>query len=694
MAGFRPSEHDVYLFHQGRLFESAKLFGAHPSSQDGVAGVRFAVWAPKARLVRLTGTFNDWNGEGYDMHKQGHSGIWTLFVPHIGPGELYKFEIHTRDGNKLLKADPYAFHFEVRPKTASVIYDLSGYEWSDQQWMADRAKTAPYDRPLNIYEVHLGSWRQKEFSTIRKETGHTDTVSGHVGSNTTDREQAALAQAAPDRTNGQQRDVYNKFDEFYTYRELADELVDYAADMGYTHIELLPVMEHPFDGSWGYQGTGYFSVTSRYGTPHDFMYFVDRCHQKGIGVILDWVPGHFARDAHGLRWFDGTPQFEYEDPHKANNPIWGTSHFDLGKGEVISYLISNALFWMDTFHIDGLRVDAVAHMLYLNYGREDREKIYNVQGGEENLEAVQFLQLLNQEVFKRYPHNLMIAEESTDWPLVSAPTDRGGLGFNYKWNMGWMNDVLEYMEMDPIYRRYHHQSLTFSFMYAFSENYVLPFSHDEVVHLKKSMLDKMPGDYWQKFASLRLLYGYMFAHPGKKLIFMGGEFGQFDEWSELKALDWFLLDYDMHKKMQDYVRKLNHFYLQNTALWEQDHSPEGIEWIDADNDEQSIVIFIRKGKSKGDFLLTVANFTPVFHEKFRIGVPYADSYTEVLNSDDLAFGGSGQINRKKIVVERMSWHQRSYSVSLNVPPLGMTVLKPNVHPNKVTKPVSKGETQH
>ncbi|ANE45578.1 1,4-alpha-glucan branching protein [Paenibacillus swuensis] len=629
MSGTFPSSHDIYLFHQGNLFHSYRMLGAHPLTEDGLAGTRFTVWAPNAREVRLAGSFNGWQTEQHPMHRIEESGLWTLFVPGVTQGDLYKYEVHAHNGEIKLKADPYAFYAELRPNTASIVYPLDGYEWGDIAWNKNKKKKGAvvYNNPLNIYEVHLGTWKIKG-----KEL-------------------------------------------FYTYEELATELVDYAVELGYTHIELLPVSEHPFDRSWGYQITGYFAVTSRYGTPDQFKMFVDRAHQQGVGVIVDWVPGHFCKDDHGLRLFDGTPQFEPQDPRIAEKKQWGTLSFDFGKPEVMSFLISNALFWMDVYHVDGLRVDAVASMLYLGFGNNEEDPPLNRDGGQENLEAVDFLRKLNETVFSEYPQALMMAEDSTDWPLVTGPTDQGGLGFNYKWNMGWMNDVLEYMETETHARKHRHNLLTFSFMYTYSENYVLPFSHDEVVHGKKSLLDKMPGDYWQKFAGLRTLYGYQMAHPGKKLLFMGGELGHFAEWKDLWEIDWFLLDYDMHAAMHRYVKDLNHFYQAQAPLWQLDHSHEGFQWIDADDEAQSIVSFIRQGVKKTDFLICVTNFTPATYMEYRVGVPRAGTYTEVLNSDAVPYGGSGQVNSEPVKAERVPWHNQPYSITMKVPPLAAVMFE-------------------
>jgi 1,4-alpha-glucan branching enzyme len=605
--------------------------GAQLVKEEGrVTGVRFTVWAPNAREIRVVGEFNGWNGDAHQMRAIDYSsGVWTLFIPGLDEGAIYKYEIVTSWGQKQLKADPYAFFSERRPNTASIVADLSGYRWNDDEWRNSQAYGTSYEKPMSIYEVHFGTWKM-----------------GPEG-------------------------------RFLTYREMADQLVEYVSDMGYTHIELLPLSEHPFDRSWGYQITGYYSVTSRYGSPHDFMYFVDRCHQKGIGVIMDWVPGHFCKDDHGLRLFDGTPLYEYTDSRKAEKEEWGTLTFDYGRPEVMSFLISNALFWMDVYHIDGFRIDAVASMLYLNFGRSE-ELVRNELGGPENLEAIRFIKKLNQVIFEHYPHSLMMAEDSTDWPLVCTPTDCGGLGFNYKWNMGWMNDVLRYMKLEQDERRANHHLLTFSFMYAWSENYVLPLSHDEVVHGKKSLLDKMPGDYWRKFANLRLLYGYMMAHPGKKLMFMGGEFGQFHEWKDLEGdqQDWHLLDYDMHRSMHRYVRELNHMYREEESLWIRDHQPGGFEWIDPDNAEQSVVSFIRWGKTKRSHVIVICNFTPYTYGEYRVGVPQPGKYAELFNSDLDIYGGSGHKHEKVLVTEKIPWHFRHYSVSVKLPPLAVLILKP------------------
>ncbi len=613
------------MFESNNLFHSYTFFGAHLVSKNEEEGVIFRVWAPNAKEVRVIGDFNQWSGDDHLMVKDV-SGVWTLFIPRLKSGDLYKYEIITKSGEILRKADPYAFYSELRPNTASIIYSFPQFPWQDMQWELNKRITSPYSQPLNIYEVHLGSWRKKEENT------------------------------------------------FYNYREIAPILIDYVLKMGYTHIEILPLAEHPLDESWGYQGVGYYSITSRYGTPEDFMYFVNQCHQKGIGVILDWVPGHFCKDEHGLIQFDGTPLYEYEDKNKAEKAIWGTLGLDLGKKEIQSFLISNAIFLMDVFHIDGLRIDAVASMLYLDFDKEHGEWNPNQYGGNQNLEAIDFLKKLNKAVFHYYPNALMMAEESTSYPLVSAPTYLGGLGFNFKWNMGWMNDMVHYMEMDPIFRKYHHQLITFSFFYAFSENFILPLSHDEVVHGKRSLLNKMFGDYWQKFAGLRLLYGYMMTHPGKKLMFMGGEFAQYDEWKDKEELDWHLLEYESHQTMHQYVKELNRFYLAHSMLWELDHQQSGFEWIDPHDTNQSIITFMRKNK-QGEFLIVVCNFTPVSYSNYLIGVPTLGEYQELWNSDHIEYGGTGIRNEGKLQARPIQWHTQPNSLNICIPPLSIIIFQ-------------------
>ncbi|MDO9535296.1 MAG: 1,4-alpha-glucan branching protein GlgB [Bacillota bacterium] len=624
---FAPQNDDLYLFHEGSHLFSYRLLGAHILDEKGMKGVRFTVWAPHAREVKVVGDFNGWHPHSHPMNRADRSGIWWLFVPEACEGDLYKFVIHTQQGEVLLKADPYAFCAEFRPGTASRICSLEGYNWCDEMWQHRQENNSVFNRPMSIYEIHLGSWKRKD--------------------------------------NG----------DFYSYRELADELPDYVKSMGFTHVELLPLGEHPHDGSWGYQATGYYAVTSRYGTPADFMHLIDCFHQKGIGVIMDWVPGHFCKDAPGLREFDGTALYEYIDSLRSINTEWDTLNFDLGKPEVQNFLISNAFFWMDKYHIDGLRVDAVANMLYLDYGKKRGRWIPNKYGGRENLEAVSFLKKMNEDVFKYFPKALMIAEESTQWPLVSAPTYLGGLGFNFKWNMGWMNDILNYMQNEPVNRKNCHNMLTFSFWYIFSENFILPLSHDEVVHCKKSLLDKMPGDYWQKFANLRALYGFMIAHPGKKLLFMGGELGQFSEWRYNEELDWNLLDFELHRKLHFYVRELNLFYQKEKRLWELDHTAGGFQWIDAHDRNQSIISFMRKANDH-EFMIVVCNFTPVVRENYRIGVPSLEKYREIFNSDLEIYGGSDQGNFDLLEASPLRWHDQACSITIKIPPLAVIILEP------------------
>ena len=611
------TDYDIHLFHEGQSFESFRVFGAHLTEQNGKKGTSFCVWAPHAKQVSVVGNFNNWDRNNHQMKKMSEEGIWNLFIEGIEEGEIYKYEIITSSDETLLKADPYAFQSEVRPNTASVVADLTGFNWTDQKWKRRKRQRQPYDRPLAIYEVHLGSWK------------------------------------------------LNDEKELYSYQELSEMLIPYVLEHGFTHIELLPIIEHPYDRSWGYQGTGYFSATSRFGKPKDLMYFINACHEENIGVIIDWVPGHFCKDAHGLYMFDGQPTYEYAHEHDRENYIWGTANFDLGKTEVQSFLISNALFWIEYFHVDGFRVDAVANMLYWPNSNELVENPY----------AISFLKKLNEAVFIKDPDILMIAEDSTDWPMVTAPTSSDGLGFNYKWNMGWMNDILSYMEASPESRKELHHKVTFSLVYAFSENFILPFSHDEVVHGKKSLLNKMPGDYWQKFAQLRLLYGFMFTHPGKKLLFMGGEFGQYDEWKDLEQLDWVLEDYEMHNKMRVYFKQLLSIYSKQKPLFELDHSDEGFEWIDVNNREQSIFSFIRKSRKENELLVVVLNFKPVVYHDYKVGVPVDTEYVEIINSDEMQFGGSGQTNPKNIKAVEEEFHGRPYHISMTIPPYGAVILR-------------------
>lgn len=624
-----PNDLPLYLFHSGRNYKAQQFFGAHKTG-DGV--FTFRVWAPHAVKVCLIGDFNDWDENGCPLTKLNDGGAWECTVGGVKPFDAYKFLIVTRDGRRVFKADPYAVHSETRPGTASKIF-IGDYKWRDGAWLKKRKEGDVYSSPVNIYEMHLGSWRK------------------HPDGNP------------------------------FTYRELAADLVPYVKNMGYTHIELLPVTEHPFDGSWGYQVTGYFSVTSRYGTPDDFKYLVDECHRAGIGVILDWVPAHFPKDAHGLFEFDGEPCYEYADLNKGEHMQWGTKIFDYGKNEVRSFLISNACFFFDEYHIDGLRVDAVASMLYLDYGREKGQWSPNINGGNENLEAVEFLKQLNETVFSQHGDVMMIAEESTSWPLVSRPVYLGGLGFNFKWNMGWMNDILKYCSLDGIYKKFNHDLVTFSFFYAFSENFVLPISHDEVVHGKCSLINKMPGDYEEKFAGVRAFLGYMYAHPGKKLLFMGSEFGQFIEWDYKKELDWLLLDYEKHRLLKDYSRELNRFYKKNTPMWQIDYSWEGFSWIVSDDKDNSVIAFVRTDRS-GERIIAVCNFTNVMRCSYRMGVPESGSYEIVFNSDDAKFGGTGEKIKKTYKAVPIMLHGFNNSVELTLPPMSVLYLKHKKTPSK------------
>lgn len=643
MPGAAPTEKDIYLFHEGTSYHSYRILGAHPAVEDGLEGVRFTVWAPHARHVGLASDFNGWNGAKDSLHKIPDSGIWTRFFPGIGTGTFYKFDIEGPHRERFLKADPYAFQAELRPATASVVTDLGGYEWGDAAWR--RKKRGPYAKPVNIYEIHLGTWRRKEDGSL------------------------------------------------YSYREIADLLIPYLKRMNYTHVEFMPLAEHPYDLSWGYQCTGYYAVTSRFGSPHDFMYLVDACHQADIGVILDWVPAHFTKDAHGLRMFDGTPLFEYADPLKAEKPGWGTLSFDYGKPEVRSFLISNALFWLDVFHIDGLRVDAVTSMIRLDFEKKEGQFPLNERGGVENLEAIRFLQQLNTTVFAYFPHTLMMAEESSAWPGVTAPVSENGLGFNYKWNMGWMNDTLDYVEAPFEQRPSKHNLLTFPIVYAYSENFALPLSHDEVVHGKKSLLGRMPGSYDQQFAGLRILLGYQITHPGKKLLFMGGEFGQFIEWRDQHELDWLLLEYERHRQLQQFAADLNRLYLQEKALWELDHEPEGYRWISPHDFSQSVISFVRKGKKQADTLIVLINFLPVRREHYRIGVPRPGTYVPLFQSEDQTYGGQGVSVNGPIRSERIPWHDEPNSLELTLAPLSLIILKRAPAAKKNRNIPSKGRRQ-
>jgi 1,4-alpha-glucan branching enzyme len=625
------TDYDLYLFGEGTHYLKYEKLGAHVREVDGVRGVHFAVWAPNAKRVSVVGDFNFWDGRVHAMRGRATSGIWEIFVPTLKDGEVYKFEILSRIGNQVgLKSDPYGFSGEVRPKNASIVRSIDGYEWKDKTWIDARTTRDWLHSPLSIYELHAGSWRR-------------NTAEGN---------------------------------RWLTYRELAEELIPYVKQMGYTHIELLPIMEHPLDLSWGYQTVGYFAVTSRYGTPADFMYFVDRCHQEGIGVLLDWTPAHFPRDAHGLGYFDGTHLYEHADPRKGEQPDWGTFVFNYGRNEVQNFLISNALFWIDKYHLDGLRVDAVASMLYLDYSRKPGEWVPNQFGGRENLEAIAFLKHLNEVLHTRHPGALTIAEESTSWPAVSRPTYVGGLGFDLKWNMGWMNDTLKYFAFDPLYRQYHHNELTFSMIYAFHENFVLPLSHDEVVHGKRTLLEKMPGDNWQKFANLRLLFGYMYAHPGKKLLFMGSELAQRDEFWEEGSVNWSLETSPPHRGVQRLIKDLNHLHTTEPALFEVDFEWSGFEWIDANDATGSILSFIRRAKNPDDFVVVICNFTPVVRGDYRVGVPTSGYYREILNSDSAYYEGSDAGNSGGVRAEPIPWHGRPWSIKMKVPPLAAVYFKP------------------
>ena len=633
------TEEEVKKFGAGIYYDSYQKFGAHPTVEAGISGVHFAVWAPDAMRVSVVGDFNFWDGRRHQMKKRGPSGIYEIFIPGLKPGTIYKYEIKTKAGDPMLKADPYANFSELRPNTASVIWDMTDYQWNDGEWIEKRkaAKDRLKDSPMSIYEVHLGSWMQKPVA--QDENG--------------------------DDINGSQ---------FYNYREIAEKLAAYVKEMGYTHVELLPVMEHPLDESWGYQVTGYYAPTSRFGTPDDFKAFMDYMHKEGIGVILDWVPAHFPRDAHGLAAFDGTCLYEHKDPRQGSHPHWGTLIYNYGRPQVSNFLISNALYWAKEFHADGIRMDAVASMLYLDYGKNAGEWIANMYGGNENLEAVEFLKHLNSIFARDTEGAVLIAEESTAWPKVSGDENDGGLGFDFKWNMGWMNDFLDYMQCDPYFRHDHYGELTFSMLYAYSEKFVLVFSHDEVVHGKGSMAGKMPGDTQEKkFANLRTAYGFMMGHPGKKLLFMGQDFGQMDEWNEKESLEWGLLKYDVHSQMKDYVKALNHLYRTQPALYKMDYEPEGFEWVNCTYNDENIVIFERKTDKSEETLLFVCNFVPVEHEKFRLGVPFAGKYKEILNSDAKQFGGSGMVNPRVKMSKKEEWDARENSIVINLAPMSVAV---------------------
>lgn len=621
-------EIDFYLFAEGTHWQLYEKLGAHLCQHEGVHGCLFAVWAPNAQRVSVVGDWNGWDGRVHPMRKHPAVGIWEIFIPGLGEGAHYKFELRGPHGEHLLKIDPFAFYAQHGLQTASIVFDLHRYSWSDAEWMEQRRDKAWHRLPVSIYEVHLGSWAR-----VPEEGGR-----------------------------------------FLSYIELADRLLDYVCDMGYTHIELMPVAEHPFDGSWGYQVTGYFAPTSRFGNPDEFRTFVDRCHQRGIGVIIDWVPGHFPKDAHGLARFDGTALYEHDDPRQGEHADWGTLIFNYGRNEVRNFLIANALFWLEQYHIDGLRVDAVASMLYLDYSREPGQWVPNCFGGRENLEAISFLKQFNEVCYARHPGIMTMAEESTAWGGVSRPTYLGGLGFGFKWNMGWMHDFLVYMQKEPIHRRYHQGDATFSLLYAFHEHFILVLSHDEVVHGKGSLLGKMPGDVWQKFANLRMFYAWMYAHPGKKLLFQGGEFGQWDEWDHGKSLDWHLLDSPLHSGLRRLVQHLNWVYRSEPALWTLDDSYEGFEWIDFHDADSSILSFVRKG-ADGSLLLFVVNATPVVRHDYRLGVPHEGWYEEIINSDSSLYGGSNVGNWGGRSSEPISWQGREHSIQLSLPPLALVGLK-------------------
>jgi len=624
------TDNDFYLFNEGSHYRIYDKMGAHLMEAGGEVGACFSVWAPNARLVSVIGDFNRWSPKTHRLHSRGTSGIWEGFIPGVKKGALYKFHIESHNhGHRIDKTDPIGLLQEKPPRTASVVWDLD-YTWSDREWMEKRAARNSVKAPVSVYEVHIGSWMR----------------------------------------------VSEEHDRPFSYREMAPKLAEYVHHMGFTHVEFLPVMEHPFYGSWGYQTTGYFSPTARFGTPQDFMFLVDHLHQHGIGVILDWVPSHFPSDGHGLAYFDGTHLFEHSDSRQGFHPDWKTHIFNYGRAEVRSFLMSSAMFWLDKYHADGLRVDAVASMLYLDYSRKEGEWIPNKYGGRENLEAIDFLRRFNEEVYKEHPDIQTIAEESTAWPMVSRPVYVGGLGFGMKWDMGWMHDTLKYFSNDPIHRQYHHNLLTFRMLYGFTENFVLPLSHDEVVHGKGSLLNKMPGDEWQKFANLRLLFAYMYAQPGKKLLFMGDEFGQGNEWSHDRSLDWWLLQYPVHRGLQSWVRDLNHLFRGEKALHELDNEPSGFEWVDCNDAPMSVIALLRKGKSPKDVMLVACNFTPVPREQYRVGVPSGGFWKEVLNSDGQEYAGGGIGNGGGVMAEAVKQHGRAFSLELTLPPLAAVFFRP------------------
>lgn len=628
--GPQISDFDLQVWGEGNSIKAYELLGAHVKEIHGIKGTHFIVCAPNASRVSVVGDFNQWDGRTHAMRKYYDQGLWEIFIPGLEEGTIYKYEIANNSLDfPLLKTDPYAVFMEKRPNTASIVYSLNGYEWQDQKWMEQRQAKQALDAPVSIYEVHLGSWKRKQ----------DDTEDG-----------------------------------FLSYREMAKELVPYVKSLGYTHIELLPVAEHPYDPSWGYQVTGYYAPTSRFGTPHDFMYFIDECHKNNIGVLVDWVPAHFAKDSHGLHFFDGTHLYEHADTRLGEHKDWGTNIFNFGRTEVKNFLISNAVYWFDCFHIDGIRVDAVASMLYLDYSREEGEWIPNEYGGRENIQAIDFLKRFNEVVHQEFPGIITAAEESTAWPMVSRPTYIGGLGFDYKWNMGWMNDTLKYFEVDPIFRKHHHNQITFSLIYAFTENFVLPLSHDEVVHMKHSMLSKMPGDDWQKFANLRLLYTYMYLHPGKKLLFMGGEFGQWSEWNAQSQLEWHLLQWENHQGLQELIKDLNRVYRSESSMYEVDYDWNGFEWIDFSDVDHSIISFVRYNKEKKEHLVGVFNFTPEAHEGYKVGVPEEGIYKEIINSDVSKYYGSNVYN-DEVKSQSGEWQNKSAFITITIPPLAGVIFK-------------------
>ena len=621
---------DISLFNEGKHYSIYEKMGAHPMTVDGVEGVLFAVWAPNADRVSVVGNFNNWDGRRHPMRKLDYSGIYELFIPGKLVGEIYKYEIKAKSGQVFMKSDPYAFSSEVRPANASRIVDIS-YKWKDTAWMEKRETKDTDAQPMAIYEMHLGSWKRP--------------------------------------TDGR---------EFYNYRDIASLLADYLLMMNYNYVELMPIMEHPYDPSWGYQVTGYYAPTSRYGSPADFMYFVDYLHSKGIGVILDWVPAHFPKDEHGLGRFDGTALYEHEDPRRGEHPHWGTYIYNYGRNEVRNFLVANALYWAEKYHIDGIRIDAVASMLYLDYGRGDGEWLPNIYGGNENLEAIDFIKELNSKMHELHKGVIMIAEESTAWPMMTHPVEAGGLGFDYKWNMGWMNDFLNYMKLDPLYRKYHHNDLTFSMVYAYSEKFILVLSHDEVVHEKGSMIAKMPGGYEDKFSNLRVAYGYMMTHPGKKLLFMGQEIAQFTEFNENAEVDWSLFEFDAHVFMQGYVKELNELYKTEPALYELDSSPEGFTWINCNSANTSLLSYVRKGKKESDTLLIICNFTPMEHKAYKLATPSGGKWQEIFSSDNNRYGGEGRNNKTVKQAKKAECDGQEHYISVTVPPLSISVFKKKI----------------